>query len=838
MRSSLKEFGLIVGFVAFAVLLAVNALVTGRMLDTQIKLGLSVIHTEEVESALSQTQLLLGDAENTERGYLLTGDAKFLATYQSAAAQIDSRIDTLSELTADNPVQQKNIAELRPLLRKKLDDMAQAVSLSDARNTTAAKAAVLSGEGTPAMDPLRRIFAEMSAEEARLGGLRTPAYQRSKRMTVISIWLSSLIAVLGAAVLAWIVLSRRASREHYERQLRQREESFRVTLTSIGDAVIATDAQGKVDFMNPEAERLTGRKLSDAGGKDIKEVFPIFNEKTGARVEDPVGKVIELGIVIGLANHSALKRADGSMIPIADSAAPICDDRGELAGVVLVFRDVTEDRRIGRESRLLASIVESSEDAILSKDVNGLVMSWNQSAQRMFGYTAEEMVGQSVLKLYPPDREGEMSEILGRIKRGEQVEHYRTLRLRKNGTPLDVSLSVSPLRDEDGEIVGASKIVRDITAEVEAQKEVLAQRKRLRVTLQSIGDAVVSTDAEGRVSYLNPVAEHLTGWSSSEAAGRPLTEIFRIVNEKTRNPVENPVERVLREGRVVGLANHTALIARDGNEIPIADSAAPIRDDHGELAGVVLGFRDVTGERKQEEVLRKTDKLNAAARLSATMAHEINNPLAAVVNLIFIAKNMPEMPPNATELLTQAEQELDRVTHITRQTLGFYRETTAMEAVDIPGLVESVLRFYARKLAEKSINIDRAFQTCPTVNAVAGELRQAFSNLVANAIDAVGENGTIAVSVRPVAENGNAYAEVVVADEGPGIAPEHIGHLFEPFFTTKKNTGTGLGLWTTKNIVERHGGTIVLQSDGGSSKTRGTAFSIRLPGTAPVERGD
>ena len=835
MRSSLKEVGPIVGFVAFAVLLAVNALVTRRMLDTQTELGLWVIHTEEVEAALGQTQSLLGDVENSERGYLLTGNAKFLVPYQSAVAQMDGRIDALAVLTADNPVQQRSIAELRPLLRKKLDDMAQAVSLSGAGNTAAAKAVVLSSQGTPAMDPVRRIFAEMSAEEARLGGLRTPAYQRSKRMTVISIWLSSLVAVLGAAVLAWLVLSQRASRERYERQLRQREESFRVTLTSIGDAVIATDARGKVDFLNLEAERLTGRKLSDAGGKDIKEVFPIFNEKTGARAEDPVGKVIERGLVIGLANHSALRGADGSMTPIADSAAPIRDDRGELVGVVLVFRDVTENRRVERESRLLASIVESSEDAILSKDLNGIVTSWNQSAQRMFGYTAEEMVGQPLLKLYQPGREGEMSEILGRIKRGEQVEHYRTVRRRKDGRLLDVSLSVSPLRDDDGEIVGASKIVRDITAEVEAQKEVLVQHERLRVTLHSIGDAVVSTDAEGRVSYLNPVAEHLTGWSSPEAAGRPLTEIFRIVNEKTRNTVENPVERVLHEGRVVGLANHTVLIARDGREIPIDDSAAPIRDDRGELAGVVLVFRDATVERKQEEVLRKTDKLNAAARLSATMAHEINNPLAAVVNLIFVAKNMPEMPPPAMEFLTQAEQELERVTHITRQTLGFYRETTAMEPVDIPGLVESVLKFYARKLAEKSINIDRAFQACPPVNAVAGELRQALSNLVANAIDAVGEHGTIAVSARPVAENGNAYAEVVIADEGPGIAPEHIGHLFEPFFTTKKDFGTGLGLWTTKNIVERHGGTIALKSSNGSDKSTGAAFSIRLPGASRVE---
>jgi PAS domain S-box-containing protein len=621
-----------------------------------------------------------------------------------------------------------------------------------------------------------------------------------------------------------------------QKEVLAQRERLRVTLQSIGDAVVSTDALGRVSYLNPVADRLTGWSSPEAAGLPLTEIFRIVNEKTQLAAENPVCRVLREGKVVGLANHTVLIARDGREVCIADSAAPIRADSGEVTGVVLVFRDVTEERRIEREGRLLASIVESSEDAILSKDLDGIVTSWNQSAQRMFGYTEEEMVGQPVLRLYPPGREGEMHQILGRIKSGGRVEHYRTVRRSKDGKLLDVSLSVSPLRDDDGEIVGASKIVRDITAEVEAQKEVLAQRERLRVTLQSIGDAVVSTDAEGRVSYLNPVAEHLTGWKSREAAGLPLTEIFRIVNEKTRKTVENPVERVLQEGRVVGLANHTVLIARDGREIPIADSAAPIRDDRGELAGVVLVFRDATVERKQEEVLRRTDKLSAAARLAATMAHEINNPLAAVVNLLFIAKTTPEMPPEAMELLTQAEQELGRVTHITRQSLGFYRETTAMEPVDIPGLVESVLKFYARKVAAKSINIDRAFQTCPPVNAVAGELRQAVSNLVANAIDAVGEGETIAVSVRPVAENGNAYAEVVVEDEGPGVAPEHIGHLFEPFFTTKKDIGTGLGLWTTKNIVERHGGTIELKASG--DKTRGAAFSIRLPGTARVEESD
>jgi PAS domain S-box-containing protein len=369
----------------------------------------------------------------------------------------------------------------------------------------------------------------------------------------------------------------------------------------------------------------------------------------------------------------------------------------------------------------------------------------------------------------------------------------------------------------------------------------LRQREQwFRVTLTSIGDAVIATNPDGKVAFLNPEAERLTGLKLSEAQGRAIKEVFSIFNETTGQPVEDPVEKVMRCGQVVGLANHTVLRRADGTTVPIEDSAAPIREDRGELAGVVLVFRDVTAERKQQDILRKTEKLAAAARLSATMAHEINNPLAAVVNLIFIAKNTPEMPPAALELLIQAEDELDRVTHITRQTLGFYRETTKLESVDLPTLVDSVLKFYSTKLDVKSVTVHRAFSECPLVSGVAGELRQAVSNLVANAIDAVEDRGTITVSVRPVTLDGRGFAEVVVADQGSGIAREHFDRLFEPFFTTKKDVGTGLGLWATKNIVERHGGTIFASPDGGSNVTGGAEFTIRLPQAtaAPEVPGD
>ncbi len=644
MRASLKQFGIIAGFILLGLLLLGNAAYIRHRLEVQSGAAQWTLHTRQVLVELEQAESTLQDAETGQRGFLLTGDPKYLAPYERAVSEVGPRIDNVARLTSENPVQQANIAKLRTVAREKLDELAQTIALCRAGNAKQALEIVQSDKGLLLMDELRLTFARMAQEETRLDGARVAAYRRDTELTAVSIGLATLVALLGLFTLAWFIAREQALREKHARELHASEELCRTTLTSIGDAVIATDRFGNVTFLNPIAEKLTGVNPKEASGRNIGEVFPIFNEVTGKRVADPVEKAIELGSVVGLANHTVLERSDGSRVPIDDSAAPIRDKRGELIGVVLVFRDITERRRAELESRLLASIVESSDDAIISKDMNGIITSWNRGASAIYGYSAGEMIGRPISILSPPERQNEAREILDRIGRGEHIDHFRSVRRRKDGKPIHVSISVSPVRDANGEIVGASKIARDITVQFESEREVAVQREWLQVTLKSIGDAVVTADTAGAVSYLNPVAEQLTGWTLQNAAGRPLAEIMRIVNEETRQPVENPVTRVLRQGKAVGLANHTVLIARDGRELAIDDSAAPIRDDRDELIGVVLVFRDVTAARKSQEVLRKTDKLAAAARLSATVAHEINNPLAAVVNLIYIAKNTQALP--------------------------------------------------------------------------------------------------------------------------------------------------------------------------------------------------
>jgi PAS domain S-box-containing protein len=375
-----------------------------------------------------------------------------------------------------------------------------------------------------------------------------------------------------------------------------------------------------------------------------------------------------------------------------------------------------------------------------------------------------------------------------------------------------------------GLILLAYYILREMSLRERHAQEMRAREEWFRVTLTSIGDGVIATDQNGNVTFLNPIAEELTGITTASASGRNILEIFPIFNETTMAPVDNPVAKVIEHDRPMGLANHTVLRKPDGTLTPIDDSAAPIRDDNGKLIGVVLVFRDISDNRKTERVLRNAEKLGAAARLSATVAHEINNPLEAAVNLVYIARIDQHAPESVVKQLTQAEQELERVAHITRQTLGFFRDNNDPEPIELESLVGSVFRLYSNKFVSKKIRVERHFGKCPPIRGVQNEVKQVLSNLISNAADAVAVGGTIIVTLRCVEEDGRTTVHMLIEDDGPGVADENKERIFEPFFTTKRDVGTGLGLWVSREILERHGGSIELaQRENGS---RGAAFTV------------
>jgi PAS domain S-box-containing protein len=570
----IKRLGIVAGFALLLALLVVNTFVIRFRLGAEVDAESWVNHSRQVLFQLERTESLLKDAETGQRGFLYTGDPKYLEPYSLAVAQIRPDLDGVAQLTIDNPIQQARIPKLRELAEAKLAELAQTIALDRSGRPDKAKALVKSNVGRAAMDSIRSLVAEMEKEETSLEASRAAALEKSTLETIVSIYLLTLLAGLGLAFLAYFILREIKQREDYLHEIRRREQWYRVTLTSIGDAVIATNEHGKVTFLNPVAEKLTGTSLDGAIGKEIGEIFPIFSEIT-------------------------------------------------------------------------------------------------------------------------------------------------------------------------------------------------------------------------------------------------------------QEAVENPVQKVVEQGQVVALANHTVLKSRNGTVIPIEDSAAPIRDDHDQLVGVVLVFRDVSVERKSRDVLYKTERLAAAARLSASVAHEINNPLEAIVNLIYLAKSAKDVSAPVLQLLVLAEQELERISHITRQTLGFYRDSTMPEKVEIPVLIESVLRLYSNKLRNKNIAIVRDFCQSSPVLGMPGELRQVVSNLISNAVDAVGSDGNITLRTRSINEPQGNGIQVEIEDDGPGVAPEDKNRIFEPFFTTKTDVGTGLGLWVTKEIIERHGGSIHVASR--ADDAPGAVFTMVLP---------
>ena len=369
---------------------------------------------------------------------------------------------------------------------------------------------------------------------------------------------------------------------------------------------------------------------------------------------------------------------------------------GAFEGYVGGCLDIHDRKEAAEARNRLAAIVESSEDAIVSKDLTGIVTSWNRGAELTFGYTSEEMIGHPIIKVIPPELQHDETRILQTIARGERIQHFETVRLTKDGRRIDVSLTISPVKDGSGRIVGAAKIARDISKRKES-----------------------------------------------------------------------------------------------------------------------------------ERALRTTERLAAVGRLAATVAHEINNPLEAVTNLVYLAKSATDRK-DLRELLGAAEEELDRIAQLTKQTLGFYRETHGVALVDLGSTVESLMFVLLPRAKNKGITIRREVRCDTAIQAVPGEMRQLIGNLLGNSMDALKSGGQIRIRVSPMTHEGRPGLRLTVSDDGTGIPAEVRRRIFEPFFTTKHDVGTGLGLWVCHSIVQKHQGLIRLRSRTSPGRS-GTVFSIFLP---------
>ena len=349
-------------------------------------------------------------------------------------------------------------------------------------------------------------------------------------------------------------------------------------------------------------------------------------------------------------------------------------------------------------------------------------------------------------------------------------------------------------------------------------EQTFRSEQKLRTTLQSIGDGVITCDAEGHIDSMNDIAQQLTGWSNEEARNQPLSMVLNIADSATREPREHPVDKVKRLNRVVSFSNSTVLIRRDGTEIFIDDSGAPIRDKQGNMTGVVLVFRDITMAVKSQQALLANEKLAVAGRLAATIAHEIHNPLDSVSNLLFLMDG-ESTPEETHQFLQLAKGEIARVTQISRAMLSLYRESKAPVAIDLADMLQSILLLMERRFAALGVFVETDLPPEIVIHGFPAELRQVFTNLLTNAAEASQPEQMIDVRLMHCPAHVDASgrrreegAMVSIADRGPGVPEEIQTQLFQPFFTTKGERGTGLGLWVSRGIMTKHGGSIDLIS--------------------------
>jgi len=612
-----------------------------------------------------------------------------------------------------------------------------------------------------------------------------------------------------------------------EEALRSSQAKLHGIVSSAMDAVISIDDQQRIVVFNRAAETVFQCSESEALGSSLDRFIPHTLREAHREQLRLFGRE---GVTHRSANSPAILtglRASGEEFPLEATISQAQAEGQKFYTVIL--RDITERNQSEEVLRKQAELIDLAHNTIMVWNLDGTIRFWNRGAEEMYAYPKHQAIGRFVHDLLRTVFPQPLTEIETDLLRRGRWEGELT-QTAQDGTTIVVSSRWVLQRDSNGQARGVMEINNDITERIQAEQALRASEQRWATTLQSIGDAVISTDVAGNIEFMNEVAERLTGWPLSEAKGKHLSNVFSVTQEVTRILPECPVTTVLRSGKVVDLSDRALLIARDGAEIPIQDSAAPIRGRSGQIEGVVLVFQDVVEQRKAEKALRISDRLATTGRLAATIAHEIHNPLDAVSNLLYlIAQGTQE--DLTRKYASTASHELLRITQMTQRMLAFQREAAKPVPVKIAEILESVTDLYERKIKSTGITLKQQIDFDGQILALPGELRQMFANLVGNAIEAVAaRHGTITV---------RAYASrdwrrhrpglrVVVADDGPGIPPEVRARIFEPFFTTKGESGTGLGLWIASEILRKYDGTLHLRTST-QPHLSGACFSIFLP---------
>ena len=652
-----------------------------------------------------------------------------------------------------------------------------------------------------------------------------------------------------------------------------------VILDAVDDAIVSTDNADVITSWNRAAERLFGFAADDVIGGSISQIIPphLRGEHEELRRSVLRGGTVHLG-------STERRHRDGSVVPVAVTLSPIRGTDGDAFGIAAIIRDIADRDRTERAARRLVAIVQSSDDAIISKDLNGIVTSWNPAAEQMFGYTAAEMIGVSIRTIIPADRQSEEDQVLSQIRQGLRVDHFETIRRRKDGTLLPISLTISPIVDSRGTVIGASKIARDISdrkhADAERARLLRAAQTQAAITrtLNDVGTVVASAlDRDSIVQSVTDAARHATGAEfgaffsnvDEPSGGRYLPNIISGASAEALRDLPHPQmtaifaatfqgEGIVRLDDVTKDARYIADTQDQSvslGAVPVRSYlAVPVRARSGDVLGALVFGHSAAGvfTVQHEEVAsgiaswasvalenaRLYVEAQEANRLKdeflATLSHELRTPLNAILGYARMLRGQVfDDPEKQVRAVTTIERNAAALAHIVNDVLDVSRIISGKirlqrERVNLSELVRYAVDAVLPSALEKSVQLSASYGCDEAyVDGDIARLQQVLWNIASNAVKFTDTGGRIDVALMCRTHE----AEITVADTGIGMPREFLPHAFDRFSQhetgpTRERGGLGLGLSISRDLVELHGGRIEAVSAGVG---RGTTFRIVLP---------
>jgi PAS domain S-box-containing protein len=818
------------GFVAAATILVFAGWESYRNITRLVDAAEARKASYELVQVLDETETRLVDAETGQRGYLLTGNEAYLEPYHTAIKNLDRVTSRLKDLTSNDPNQQKQVQNLDALIEKKLGELQKTIDLRRREEIAAANQVVLQGSGKRWMDEIRGVIADMKSEGYELRRIRSQQMNEMVVDTNRTIIVGYLLS-LSLLVIVFVLLDRELrERKRAQEALGKSEKWLATTLGSIGDAVIATDMNGAVTFMNPVAQSLTGWTVAEAQGKSMDLVFDIMNKETRRPVENPVKKVFREGKVVGLADHTLLISKNGKEFEIEDSAAPILTPAGEGLGVVLVFRDITELNQTREE---LDRYFTLSIELLCIAGADGYFKRLNPAWEKVLGFSTDELMAKPFLQfIHPADRQATIQES-EKLGRGLDTISFENRYRCKDGSYRWLLWSATPFAQK--QLIYA--VARDITELKRTEQALRQSEERFRLLVSGVKDyAIFMLDPDGRVASWNAGAERFKGYQAQEIIGQPFSR-FYVPEDIAEDKPGRELLIAAAEGRV---EDEGWRVRKDGSRFWANVVITALRDPQGNLLGFSKITRDITDRKQTQEALMKAKEEAERSnkfkdQFLSTMSHELRTPLNAVLGFSDLLTEERYGPLNDRQrrYVTHIHNGGKHLLRLINDILDLSkieagRLQLAIESVPVGSTFAEVIDTLRPLADNKSQSL--VVNTSPDLNVRADSTRfkQILMNLLGNAIKFTNGSGKIELAARQLGE----VVRVEVRDSGPGIPVEEQQRIFEAFHrlqqSEKGTEGTGLGLAITRRLVELHGGHLGLESQEGL----GSCFYFTLPSVA------